>query len=359
MSKRDSIISMFGAAVIDKDIYFYNKTCGRLFRANLDQKKITVFSLMPTILGRVEEYKYVFFSNDKLFFVPAKETRICVYDIKKGAVSIIPLGEGDVERFSGIIFADNKLFMFPFLTTQDLISLDMRDMQVKKEKQFKQAILEFSTTEAVLMTRVSLLEDKIVFAIYNSSYLGIWDFKKNQLNTIDMGVENIFAAKCVNDNIWIIPMTGDFIGKYDPYENKVEKIIISRPEYANKSETRPCNDIIGFDGKVFLVPFRSPDIYVYKGHCFCKIGEVDECAGEVLGFGTITVEDELWFLPFCRSGIILCVGKDLQTRYINLNEFDCRAGEVMKQVMVQNGGTIIENDSDDLANYLFSIVMKK
>lgn len=271
-------------------------------------------------------HKNVHILGDRLVFVPAYSDYITVYDIDSESFRTIRVeGRGKKEYASSSVMIGHNIWIMPLYFSGELICFNIDTLEMEIVSCFMEQCKDIVGSDAFsnedfFVTRCSIYENKLCFAFCGTDIVGLWDCKNRELSTYITKVDNLFAAVCVDNQIWLWSNSGNEIGVFDISNMVYEKWMIRDIE-ENRSN-RTINNIISYENRVLLVPAFSNNIYIsnaddrefypIKG----KNGEaIFKTQERPNGFGHIIVEENLYFLPFIAEEGGVKIGKDFSAEH--------------------------------------------
>lgn len=115
LEENEILISPSAFCVDKDDVWVVHARLNVFFNYNLKSKKTKMFGLHP--YGKTDQesqYKEIYSYGDKLFFIPAWESRILVFHKTDCKISVLDEDSTVGGRFSSIFVVDNFLYCIPF-----------------------------------------------------------------------------------------------------------------------------------------------------------------------------------------------------------------------------------------------------
>ena len=303
-------LKTYSGVLYEGDIWFSNNTFNGLFRMNVLTKKIEYVDSFPRVpmLNRLT-HKKCFLYGDKLLFLPAFSNYIHIYDLNSYSFETINFVDSNEpvtrDRVSDAAIVGHRIFVFSWLENEPVFIFDLNTNRLEKSILFETKKRDFEFSSEHLLTRCfNNATEKICFALWDTDCIVEWDVNKEELVANHTGVNNLFSAIPIGEDVWMVTRNSNKIYKY----NKEKKIIVCNGIDFGEANigARSYSGVSAHHNRVLGIPAFSKKFVCWKDDFAYEIkGDKFEVSNENLSAFLTSVDlgDELWFLPFSADGI--------------------------------------------------------
>lgn len=355
-------LKTYGGVLYKGYIWFSNNTFNGLFRMNISTKKIEYIGFFPkiSILNRLT-HKKCFLYNDKLYFLPAFSNYIHIYDLKNKKFETIEFANSDQlilkDRVGDAVLLDDEIYIFSWLEEKPLIIFDLHSNTLKRCDYYDIQKENRVSKNFEVNRCFNYGVEKICLALSGTDCFAELDIHSKEFTVTHIGVEDIFSAIPIDDNIWIVPGGEDSIYRFDK-ESVLKKYDGIGCTKRNGGE-RYYSGVIKFNDMLIGVPAFAKKIVCWKeGNAYELDGDNWNTYHENLAafLGTVELDDELWLLPFSADGIY---SYSASAGIVTHIDFTVKEESVKKMIIRKaineelKKGIIFENSTFTLPEYIY------
>lgn len=249
----------------EKYIWFSNITFNGLFRLNLCTKQVEFIDIFrESAIEKEELHAAAYKEEGELIFVPAKDNKIMVYNIRTQRQTVINIPE--VHNKKGFLAnayrEENVIYLFPTASSDDVWCFDIKSKNIIKDVKLSKIWHTFAREEN-LDVRIYKNQTNIIMCCTETKCVCEINMKTKEAEcfTIDVPEDGRFSRVAhIGDSYWILLEDTHDIYQWHRKQNIFTKYIAMEREWDTINHILPYSNILFLENEILLVNYYARNV---------------------------------------------------------------------------------------------------
>lgn len=197
-----------------------------------------------------------FVYGDILGFIPWNSRHVHLYHMQTGEITAVPVKEDGRWSIVDQVLLGDWLWLFPLHTTQPLIKLNLKTLEIERVDEFEEWCRNNLETKAwTFVGGIAFDLNKVWLGVRNSNRIIEFNMETRSIQQYQTDIPNIFAVHKGHHGIWVTSSADR--GKIYQWNSEQQRSTAYSCEGMKKNQTYDFSQVVEFGKNVYALPFRA------------------------------------------------------------------------------------------------------